>query len=58
MNQDPDSGAPPKGWIDSLVRAKAQIAAGQTVPMAPVVERLRASVERMEARRAKAAKKA
>jgi hypothetical protein len=58
MNQDPDSDAPPKGWIDSLVRAKAQIAAGQTVPMAPVVGRLRASVERMEARRAKAAKKA
>jgi hypothetical protein len=58
MNQDPDSEAPPKGWIDSLLRAKAQIAAGQTVPVAPVLGRLRASAERMEARRGKAAKKA
>jgi len=58
MNHDPDNQAPPKGWIDSLLRAKAQIAAGDTVPMGPALERLRAGVERMEARRAKAARKA
>jgi hypothetical protein len=58
MKQDPDSEAPPKGWIDSLVRAKAQIAAGHTVPIGPALERLRASIGRMEFQRAKAARKA
>ena len=33
----------------SLDRSEAQIAAGQTVPIDPVLERLRASIARMQA---------
>jgi len=36
----------------ALERSEAQIAAGQTVPLEPVLARLRASVRRMETRRA------
>jgi len=45
----------PATWLEALERSKAQIAAGQTVPLAPVLQRLRASVDRMESKRAKAA---
>jgi hypothetical protein len=38
-------------WLESLARSKAQIEAGQTVPLEPVLERLRASIARMDARR-------
>ena len=41
--------AAPQDWIDALARSKAQIEAGQTVPLAPVLQRLRESVARMEA---------
>ncbi len=41
-----------------MERAKADIAAGRTVPMERVLERLRASAERLERRRAKATQKA
>jgi hypothetical protein len=35
-------------WLtDSLRRSEAQIAAGETVPIEPVLERLRASISRM-----------
>ncbi len=38
------------GWIaESLERSEAQIAAGQTVPLEPVLDRLRASIARMRA---------
>jgi hypothetical protein len=38
-------------WIqESLERSEAQIAAGETVPLEPVLDRLRASIARMEAR--------
>jgi hypothetical protein len=46
----------PKGWLESLARSKAQIEAGQTVQMEPVLGRLRSSIARMEARRAEKAK--
>lgn len=36
-------------WLDSLARSEAQIAAGQTVPLLPILDRLRASAERLEA---------
>lgn len=36
----------------ALERSEAQIAAGQTVPLEPVLARLRASVARMETRQA------
>ncbi len=37
------------GWQESLERSKAQIAAGHTVPLLPVLDRLRAAAERLEA---------
>ena len=33
----------------SLARSEAQIAAGQTVPLEPVLDRLRSSIARMQA---------
>ncbi len=38
------------GWHESLERSKAQIDAGQTVPLAPFLERLRVSIARMKSR--------
>jgi hypothetical protein len=35
--------------LESLERSKAQIAAGVTVPLIPILDRLRASAERLEA---------
>ena len=46
-----------KDWGDSMKRAKADIAAGRIVAVGPVMERLRASAELMEARRAEATRK-
>ena len=39
----------PVEWLESLARSKAQIAAGQAVPLLPILDRLRASAERLEA---------
>ena len=40
---------PSPDWlIASLERSEAQIAAGQTVPLEPVLDRLRASIARMQ----------
>lgn len=44
----PEAPTPP-GWHESLARSKAQIEAGQSVPLFPVLDRLRASAERLEA---------
>jgi hypothetical protein len=41
--------AAPSWLIDSLERSEAQIVAGQTVPLEPVLDRLRASIARMKA---------
>ncbi len=41
--------AAPVEWLESLARSKAQIATGQTVPLLPILDRLRASAERLEA---------
>ena len=38
----------PESIADSLARSEAQIAAGQTVPLEPVLDRLRASIARMQ----------
>jgi hypothetical protein len=48
----------PAGWLESLERSKAQIAAGQSVPLLPVLDRLRASAERLEAEQALSADEA
>jgi len=41
--------AAPAAWLESLARSKAQIAAGESVPLLPVLDRLRATAERLEA---------
>lgn len=45
----------PAGWRESLERSEAQLARGETVPLEPVLDRVRASIARMEAKRAGAA---
>jgi hypothetical protein len=40
---------PPDWLLDSLARSEAQIAAGETVPLEPVLDRLRASIARLKA---------
>jgi len=42
----------PAGWLDAMDESDAQLAAGQTVPLEPVLERMRDSIKRTEARRA------
>jgi len=49
MSSEAGSTKPPAAWQASLARSKAQIAAGQSVPLLPVLDRLRASAERLEA---------
>ena len=39
----------PESIAASLAGSEAQIAAGQTVPLEPVLDRLRASIARMQA---------
>jgi len=41
----------PNTMVESLERSNAQIEAGQSVPMQPVLDRLRDSIARMDARR-------
>ena len=41
----------PAGWREALDRSQAQAEAGQTVPLEPVLDRLRASIARMKAKR-------
>jgi hypothetical protein len=43
--------APPGWMLESLERSEAQIEAGQIVPLEPVLDRLRASISRMQAAR-------
>jgi hypothetical protein len=38
----------PQAIAASLARSEAQIAAGQTVPLEPVLDRLRSSIARMQ----------
>jgi hypothetical protein len=50
LMEKPNVAAPaPNGWRESLARSQAQIAAGQSVPLLPVLDRLRATAERIEA---------
>ncbi len=39
----------PAGWQESLTRSKAEIAAGQSVTLLPILDRLRSAAERLEA---------
>lgn len=49
MSEAANSSPAPVGWRESLERSKAQNAAGQTVPLLPILDRLRASAEHLEA---------
>ena len=52
---DHDDTAPrpaPAGWLETLERSEADLAAGHTVPLEPVLARMRESIKRMEARQA------
>jgi hypothetical protein len=49
MADTPTSPVAPAGWLESLERSKAQIAAGESVPLVPILDRLRTSAERLEA---------
>ena len=49
MSNPANRTAAPVEWLKSLARSKAQIAAGQTVLLLPILDRLRASAERLEA---------
>ncbi len=42
----------PAEWQDSLARSIAQAERGESVPLEPVLQRLRAGVERMKKQRA------
>jgi hypothetical protein len=48
MNTPADK-LPPTWLADALDRSEAQVAAGQTVPLEPVLDRLRASIGRLQA---------
>ena len=49
MSSTADRANVPEGWLESLERSKPQIAAGMTVPLIPILDRLRASAEQLEA---------
>ncbi len=49
MSEAPQTPPAPANWRESLERSKAQITAGQAVPLLPVLDRLRATAERLEA---------
>lgn len=52
---DHDDTAPrtaPAGWLEILERSEADLAAGRTVPLEPVLARMRESIKRMKARQA------
>ena len=49
MSEASQTSRAPAKWLESLERGKAQIAAGQTVPLLPVLDQLRAMAERLEA---------
>ena len=49
MNYSSPDKPVPESIAAGLARSEAQIAAGWTVPLEPVLERLRASIARMQA---------
>jgi hypothetical protein len=49
MEEPKAAAVTPEVWRESLERSKDQIAAGEAVPLLPVLDRLRAAAERIEA---------
>jgi len=58
MDKAETAPAAPPDWIEALAESEADIEAGHTVPLEPVLAPMRASVDRMEARRAARAEQA
>ena len=55
LGMDHDDTVPrpgPAGWLEALERSEADLAAGRTVPLEPVLARMRESIKCMEARQA------
>jgi hypothetical protein len=44
----------PAGWLASLARSRAEVEAGEVEPLGPILDELRASIARMQARRQEA----
>ncbi len=44
--------APPASWVEALESGETDIVAGQIVPLEPLLDELRASIARMEAKQA------
>jgi hypothetical protein len=42
----------PAEWLEALAESEAQLAAGQVVPLEPVMQRIRDSIARLEAKQA------
>jgi hypothetical protein len=53
----PEMRKAPAGWLESLARSEAQISRGEILPLEPTLDRLRATISRMEAKQAGAAYK-
>lgn len=49
MDEPKAAAVAPADWRESLNRSKAQIAAGEAIPLLPVLDRLHAGAERIEA---------
>ena len=48
MTESTNLHQPPSSWEESLARSQAQVAAGESAPLLPILDRLRASAERLE----------
>ena len=52
MDKHMDRASPPADeWAEALAESEAEVAAGQTVPLAPLLAELRAAAARLEANR-------
>jgi hypothetical protein len=54
---DDDKNPAPAGWLESLAISEAQLAQGKIVPAEPIFQRLRDSIERLEAVQARSPRK-
>ena len=51
MEQSNDTPAmPPEGWLQAIDEAEADLAAGRTVPLGPVIKRMRDALASLEAK--------
>ena len=48
-NDDDTPRPPPAHWLEAIAESDAQLAAGQTVPLEPLLEEMRRALERLEA---------